>query len=231
MRVYNYANHNNLDIVQFSCVSKNGSNLKGAWKSKYQNSIKQPKLSSIMYYYKNSFILSNNCLWNRIIKKTNVLHAYDYISEDYLHKKIKRGNDMLLNFAIFRTAKSFAYVNEFIYCYNFFQNDSVTKNMDNPKYANRIIIGYFIHLKFLFEKLSDIKFDKMICIYFLKSLSAYLQRTMKYLTEGFEKINEVFLIYLNCKFFDNNDKKFIIKLNKYVNEIQKNNSKVYNYLL
>ena len=134
---FNESIQNNIDIIEFSgfwsYLSK--FNLNGRLPIiplylRYKNHndyIKQPNLSKFLYkkldnqqYKLIDGFLTGKCIKTNIFKTTLKI-----IGKQVYNKKINYGDDRLINFILFKTSKSFKFIKQFGYIYNY-NNVSIT---------------------------------------------------------------------------------------------------------
>ena len=129
---YREAEKNNLDIVEFGgfhikrrILKTNNKLPKKAYYlrfKKYNKIYKQPELFNLLYKKNNSKIirLIDGYIWGKCIKQTIYKKTLDKIGEHIYSQYLNFGEDRIVNFVLFRVAKSFKYINEYgiIYYYN-----------------------------------------------------------------------------------------------------------------
>ena len=121
---YNEVENNNLDILEFSGFRSRKKLLDINKKPlipiylrfKPQNIIvKQPELSFLIYliHKKKIIRLIDGYLWGKCISNEVYRKALDVLGEETYTKKIFYGDDRIVNFVLFRVAKSFKYIKEY----------------------------------------------------------------------------------------------------------------------
>ena len=123
-------------------------------------------------------------------------------------------DDTLLSFFIFRNAKSHKYVNKFGYSWNLGNSDSISSisgAMNQSKIVNKRFHDIFTYLKIIYEKTEDIEIDRKCIIRIWNELYYFFHDKLKYLTDGFELIDNVFKLYANIKYLSQNERISIIE--------------------
>ena len=144
---------------------------------KYEIIIKQPLLSYIFFYNDTTKKADelNTALWDKLIDRKTSIKTVNFIGEEYYNEKIKIENDVILLFSLFRNAESYQYINEIGYYYIRNHNDSTTNTWKFPEFANHVVHGLFVNIKFLFEKTHNTYLDKSFCVFKLQqSFNRYI---------------------------------------------------------
>ena len=120
---YEEAENNNIDIVEFatckakinSLFTKNYCKLNDFIKHKEDNKvIKQPELSNFIFKkIDDKYCLIDAYLWGKIIKATVYKRALEEIGEEIYTKRVYISEDRIVDFALFRVANSFKYIEKF----------------------------------------------------------------------------------------------------------------------
>ena len=80
----------------------------------------------------------------------------------------------------------------------------------NSNNTNQIFHDNFIELKLIFNKTKNNEHDKNVCAQYFQMIYVLYNFLIKYVTEGFELIDEVLDLLLNCPFI-NEIKKYKIR--------------------
>ncbi len=120
---YEEAEKNNIDIVEFaackakikSLFTKNYCKLNDFIKHKEDNKvIRQPELSNFIYKkIDDKYCLIDAYLWGKIIKANLYKRALEEIGEEIYTKRVCVSEDRIVDFALFRVANSFKYIEKF----------------------------------------------------------------------------------------------------------------------
>ena len=128
---FNEAVKNNIDIIEFSGFwSKLGKfNLNGKLPIiplylRYKNHneyVKQPELSRFLYKTLDNgkYKLIDGYLTGKCIKTNTLKKTLKVIGKSIYEQKINYGDDRLINFILFKISKSFKYIKQFGYMYNY----------------------------------------------------------------------------------------------------------------
>jgi len=109
---------------------------------KHEETIRQPELSKYLYKKldENTFKLIDGYLWGKTIRSKVLKDSLKKIGRKVYNLKLNYGDDRLINFVLFKVAKSFKYIREFGYIYN--QNNvsithiNITKNNCKDELTN-----------------------------------------------------------------------------------------------
>ena len=87
---------------------------------KNEETIRQPELSNYVYRRldDNMFKLIDGFLWGKTIRSKVLKDSLKQIGRKIYNIKLNYGDDRLINFVLFKVAKSFKYIREFGYIYN-----------------------------------------------------------------------------------------------------------------
>ena len=126
----------------------------------------------------------------------------------YLNQYMINYEDWLMNYILYRTAKSFVFIKRIGYYY-LLNNQSISlkpkkDNEDNFKFI-------FLQLKFVIENAKNTKYEKDISNSIFSKLSTLFKNNF-IITKNFEFYKEVIDLYLNCKFINDENKSILTKL-------------------
>ena len=213
IKAYKFAIHFNLDIVQYY-------HLKGNFT---KNVLRKMNISGIFYniQIKNIFFnCSYRYLWDKLIRREIFIESIEFIKEKYRNTRIIIHNDEVACFCVFRVAKSYGILEQIGYFYNRENSNSITKYNFKPENINGRFHTLFTIMEFYYEQSDNNRFEKTMGGYnfFELRINYMYKRKIKYLTNGFNYINNILDLYLNSPFFNDNQKKnlkkFKIKINK-----------------
>ena len=133
---FNEALKNNIDIIEFSGYNLNSSyfsldifpEIPYYLRFKKENQyIYQPDLSFFIYQKKgeNNYKLIDGVLWGKFIKSCIFKMSVNIVGYNVYKQKINYGDDRLVNFILFKVAKSFKFIHEYGIIYHF-NNNSIT---------------------------------------------------------------------------------------------------------
>ena len=220
---YNESIKNNIDILEFSgfqtkttFLNTSKLNIPLYLRRKEKNKIiKQPELST--FIYKKSSLgkikkLIDGYLWGKCIKTKIYKKAINLINNDFFYDKIYYSEDRLINFALFRVANSFKFIDEYgiIYYKNNNSNSRAIKDERNCLDDLKNIMNIFY--------LTNNTIDAEIAAYEL------IFRWNRTILNGLKKkanrtyLNNLVNLLLNCKYIRNMYKKDIEDLVGQINE-------------
>ena len=154
---FKQAINNNIDVVEFSGFESDFNQFKlndtipkiplYLRYKKNEETIRQPELSRYLYKRldENRFKLIDGFLWGKTIKTKALKDSLKKIGPKIYTIKLNYGDDRLINFVLFKVAKSFKYIKEFGYIYN--QNNlSVTHiNLTNNNCRDELTNIFFMY--------------------------------------------------------------------------------------
>ena len=127
---FKQAINNNIDVVEFSGFENDFNKFEINDSipkiplylrfKKNNETIRQPELSKYLYkkLEDNRFKLIDGFLWGKSIKAKALKDSLKKIGKKIYTIKLNYGDDRLINFVLFKVAKSFRYIKEFGYIYN-----------------------------------------------------------------------------------------------------------------
>ena len=203
---YKYAEKYNYDIIKFDITNKyiifNKNNLI------YEiRDLKQPELSTNLFYKNNELQRREFVIWNKLIKKEIYLLSLNSINKFYLNMYITFNEDQIMNYFLLRSAKSLYYINNIGYYY-MPNSMSITRRLLLGNALN--FICKFLYMKILFEYSKNTKYEKdmsnLLATYFLKKLNL----PQNYF--NFTIFNELTIIYQNSKFISGDNKNHLLHI-------------------
>jgi len=206
---YENAIKNDIDIIRFNIYIGN----ENIFFDYYVNKLKikpifQPELKTYLFYGLNTLEQIDFNLSNKFIKRDAFLRALTSMNKFYLNQYMINYEDGLMNYILYRTAKSYAFIKRIGYYY-LLNNQSISlkpkKNYeDNFKFI-------FLQLKFVIENTKNTQYEKDIANSIFSKLSTLFKDNF-IITKNFEFYKEVIDLYLNCKFINDENKSILTKL-------------------
>ena len=206
---YESAIKNNIDIIRFNIYIGN----ENIFFDYYVNKLKvkpifQPELKTYLFYGLNTLEQIDFNLSNKFIKREIFISALNSMNKFYLNQYMINYEDGLMNYMLYRTAKSFVFIKRIGYYY-LLNNQSISlkpkKNYeDNFKFI-------FLLLKFVIENTKNTQYEKDIANSIFSKLSTLFKDNF-IITKNFEFYKEVIDLYLNCKFINEENKSILTKI-------------------
>ena len=154
---------------------------------------------------------------NKFMKKEVYIKTINSINSFYLNQYIIHNEDELLNFMLYKTAKSLFFLKVIGYYYI---RSSISLNI--KKISELYKKFHFINLKLIFEHSKNKKYEKDMCNYRFSKIITEI-KNFKLLSSNINNLyiyKNIIDIYLNNKFitYDNKNilKNIKIKLKKYL---------------
>lgn len=206
---YETAIKNNIDIIRFNIYIGN----ENIFFDYYVNKLKvkpifQPELKTYLFYGLNTLEQIDFNLSNKFIKRDVFIRALSSMNKFYLNQYMINYEDGLMNYILYRTAKSFVFIKRIGYYY-LLNNQSISLKPKNNYEDNFKFI--FLQLKFVIENTKNTQYEKDIANSIFAKLSTLFKDNF-IITKNFEFYKEVIDLYLNCKFINDENKSILTKL-------------------
>jgi glycosyltransferase involved in cell wall biosynthesis len=215
---YSTAKKNNYDIVGFNIFTIDYGIHDLGFNHKSNIPIRQPELSSIMYYGKGKLTQSDRIIWNKLIKRDTFIDTMNSIKDEYLKNPLNVYGDSIILFKLFRTAKSFYFINNFGYiCFGY--HGSLNRNLNAN--IEGLFKDYVLYLKFIFENTYNIKKDKNMAFEAFRNQYYNFFKSKKpqeKIKKDYEFYIKVFDMYLKSKLIPKNDIPLIESVNNVIKE-------------
>ena len=152
---YNFAKKYNYELIRFNIYLNFGKSFFGQITRKLESrSIFQPELSTYLFYGLKYLHQVDFNICNKFIKREAIIRALKIISINDLNIYMTCHEDGLLNFLLYRTAKSFYFIKKFGYYY-------IMNNYKHRKYFTFNNIKFsFIHIMNIFNLTKNSKKEK-----------------------------------------------------------------------
>ena len=208
---YNNSKNNNYDMMRFNIFNKNENTIFFNYIVEKLESkpIYQPQLFSYLFYGLGYLHQIDYNLSNKFIKREAYIRALNSMNNFYLNQYMTNLEDGIMNYVLYKTAKSFYFIKKIGYYY-LQNNQSITiKPIINYDQKIRFI---FIHLKLVFETTKNNKFEKNMTNLLFKGLYILFKDEFNFITKDFIFYLDIIEMYLDCEFIDNDNKLILIKL-------------------
>ena len=187
---YEEAENNNISIIEFSGCDKSiyklfkNNNCKTCRFLRYKQSgiiIRQPKLSTFIYKKKRrgkeKYMLIDGFIWGKCIKTEIYKRALELIGEEIYTQNICWCEDRIINFALFRVANSFKFINRKGYVHN--NNPySVWKTWLNNK-RDRVFHDELINIQSIYNITKNSK-DSIYAVYEFQKIWKYVNSELTF---------------------------------------------------
>lgn len=197
---YQLAKLHNYEIIRFNIYIGNNtiffnkivSNLKS-------EAIYQPKLSSYIFYGLGYLKQIDFNLSNKLIKREAFIRMLNSMNEYYLKQHMTNMEDGLINFMLYRTAKSFYYYKKVGYYY-IQNNQSITlqKKKETYDYRTKFI---FLNWKMIVENTKNNEYEKNMANALIKRLHGFLNN-LQYITKDYKFYKDSIDMLLKCKYIN-----------------------------
>ena len=155
------AEENNYDIIRFN-IYKGNNNIYMYNDIKYlfDKSIYQPELSSYIFYAKGNLKLIDPMISNKFVKRNIFINSLNMINNYFLNQNMIFYEDTLINFMLYKVAKSYYYLKDIGYFYISNKDSSTMSYYKNEIRMNKIFNSLFIFLKFIYEYTKNNQYEK-----------------------------------------------------------------------
>ena len=205
---YKYAEKYNLEIIRFNMLTENGKiTLSNIINNIENRPIYHPNLITYLFYGNNELEKIDYHICNKLIKNEAYIRALNSINNYYLNMYIIYRDDSIINYMLYRTAKSFYFIKKIGYYYTI-NSLSVTNNLFSK--SDLRIKFAFILLKIIFEFSKNSKYEKDMFNY----LFTIFEKKFNIGQKSSAFIHNTYFFYNIIKIYYNN--KFITRENKYI---------------
>ena len=178
--------------------------------------IYQPELSTYMFYGNNNELkIIDYKINNKFIKRETYIKTLNILKNLYLNIYITFMEDTLINFIIYKIAKSFYFLKKFGYYY--LRNSiSITKNIKKISYLKYKFI--FLNLKIIYYNSKETKYDKDIANYLFIKLNKFNLNKISFFKKDLYLFKNIVDIYIKNKFVTDENKYILNKIFKKINK-------------
>jgi len=156
---YNFIKRYNYEMIRFNIYIGKGRLFFNYIVRKLKSCpIYQPELKTYLFYGLGKLKQIDFNVSNKFIKRTSFIEALNLLNKYYLNIYMSILEDGLINFILYRTVKSFYFLNKIGYYY-IYNKESITKTKKKLS-QNQIIKYKFIYLKIVFEFTKNTLYEK-----------------------------------------------------------------------
>ena len=121
-------------------------------------------------------------------------------------------SDDIIFWGIINSAKSYGFLEQIGYFYNFDNSESIVHHYYDSKYMNKIFHSLFATLKYYYIQTKENEEEKNYVGYtfFYDKVYKYYKNRTQELKQGIHYIINVLDMYINCSFFNNTQKIYLI---------------------
>ena len=187
----------------------------------YENKpIYQPELSTKLFYRNDELYRNDFSICNKFMKREIYIKTINSINSFYLNQYIINCEDQILNFMLYRTAKSL-YNLKVVGYYYIKTSISISRNVEKISELNNIF--RFIYLKIIFENTKNNKYEKDMCNHLLSFTidSINLLKLSLIDINNYKFYNNIIDMYLNNDFITYDNKIILNNLKDKLNKLNK----------
>ena len=212
---YFKAKEENYDIIRFNLYYGNKKDILKVVNRIKTNKIFQPQLSFYNFYSEGYLEQTDYIISNKCIKRELFIKSINFINNYYLIQNMIIYEDGLINFMLYKFAKSLYHSKKISYYY-IQNNQSITVNL--KKDMKKTIKNCYLYLKFIFENTKNNKFEKTIAFCIFKNVNLEISdiKNYKSITDNFNFYYNILNLYFKSKFLPFSIKKKIIEILKII---------------
>ena len=194
---YNFIKTYNYEMLRFNLFTGHHIFLKHIVYGLENKKIKQPELSTFLFYGKGRLLQIDFNVSNKFIKRKAFIRALNSVNEYYLNQYMITAEDGLMNYLFYRSAKSFFFIKKIGYYY-IKNKESIT----NANFTDKKLKSFFHNLKLIFEYSKNNKYEKdMANAYIYKFISPYKNNVLRqFISNDCDFYTKIIELYLNCEF-------------------------------
>lgn len=220
LKCYETAIQNDYDLIRFNLyLGKNNIFFDSIVNGLESGPIYRPQLSNYLFYGKGKLQQIDFNVSNKFIKRITYIKAILSFNKYYLNLYMINLEDGLVNFLLYRSAKSFYFLKKVGYYY-LPNEQSITLNFQ--KNYDETIRFIFINLIFVFENTKKNKVEKnMVNCLFERMYINILSEYLNLITKDFDYYIYIINQYLNSKFINQENKNKLNKLKSIIIKVMK----------
>jgi glycosyltransferase involved in cell wall biosynthesis len=220
--LYNYSIKYNYEMIRFHMYIGNRIIFNNNYNYLKKKVIFQPELSTYLFYGKKRHRLRDFNICNKFIKREAYIRAINNLPKFCLNQYLIIAEDQIMNYILYRTVKSFKFINKIGYYY-IMNKQSVTLN--RKKISEQRLKNLFIYLKIVIHISKNNKYEKIMANKLFNIL--ILKFNFKKNLISCKKKDKIFYYniiksYIGCKYISEKNK---MKLKKLMNIILLNKLK------
>ena len=194
---YNFIRTYNYEMLRFNLFTGSSIFFKNIVFGLENKIVKQPKLSTFLFYGKGRLLQIDFNVSNKFIKRKAFIRALNSVNRFYLNLYMINFEDGLMNYIFYRSVKSLFFIKKVGYYY-IKNRQSITMSRFNDKTLKSI----FYNLKLIFEYSKNNKYEKNMANAFIyKFFLYYNNKILKLMiSNNCSFYNNIIELYLNCKY-------------------------------
>ena len=195
IKSYETAKTFNLDILQFYVMAGNLRDNVFWNVLKYRSGIMRNDYVQDIFFYG-----TTRNTWDKFVKREIFLKSIDFMDEKFRTERYTVFNDDTATFGLFKVAKSYGFLEDIGYFYNWDNAGSETHKYNDPSYINSIFKSCFTIMEYYYEQTENNRKEKSAGYsFFAYKTYKICKKNIDLLTEGFDYILKILDLYLNCE--------------------------------
>ena len=203
IKSYENINYYDLDILQYYVFKGSYENNMIWYWNKYKSGILYSRNVKNVFFYSVS-----RTLWDKLIKREVFIKGINFMKKEFQSETYFVHSDDTIFWGIINSAKSYGFMEQIGYFYNFVNPDSTVHRYFDSNYINIVFHSLFATMKYYYFQTEENQIEKYFVGYKFfedKVYKPYKNRTNN-LSKGFDYIIDVLKIYLNSSFFNETQK-------------------------
>ena len=205
--MYYFSKKYGYEIIRFNAYIHYGQTFFGEITNNLKSKpIFQPELSNYIFYGLGFLKQIDFNIWNKFIKREALIRALNVLEKQNLNMYMTCHEDGLLNYILYRTAKSLYFTKKFGYYYikNNYKKRMGYYNFNNIKFS-------FIHIMNVFNYSKNTKYEKGMTNEIFKRLiyKKKIKNRLSLLNKEFNFFIDIINTFSNNDFFLNKYKKYL----------------------
>jgi len=209
-----------LDVLQFYVMAGDFKN-NVFWKVlKYKDGIMRGNQVKDIFFFG-----TTRNTWDKFVKRKVFIKSIDFMDKKFHNDKYVVYNDDVAIFGLLESAKSYGFLEEIGYIYNWAVSNSTTHKYKDIQYTNSVFKSSFTIMEYFYEQTNE-NYEKIAGFNFFekKVYNVYLEQ-IKYLNDGFDYIIKILDLYVNSQFYNESQKKKLKLFRDRILEVKSKNKK------
>ena len=220
IKAYETAKQYNLDIVQFYA-------LRGYYESPelWKDLKNKGGILNNNSEIRNNFYhcISRN-LWDKLVRRNVYIKSINFMKKEFYNELYFINNDNTAFFGLLHAANTYGFLEQIGYFYIFRPKGTYFYRLD-PKNSNLIYRSIFNNMKYFYIQSDNNIIEKYYLAYrYFEEGMIYFGILLPNVTDGFDFYYDIFNLYLNSSYFNNNQKKKLNDFKLKFAEIEKINA-------
>ena len=215
IKCYETAKKYNLEVLQFYAMA--GDFVKNVFWSvlKFKSGIIRGDETKDVFFHG-----TTRNTWDKFIKREVFVKSIEFVNDKFRDTNYVVFNDDIALFGLFKVAKSYGFLEEIGYIYNWAVPDSATHKYNDPDNVNDIFKTCLTGMEYFYEQSDNNQEKNAAYSLLMGKCHSVCLRGMKHLTKGFDYIIKILDKMINSQYYSNSQKNNMIRFKDKVIEQQ-----------